>query len=406
MLYLLMREPFGRAAALAAGLLAAFSFGLDVLGSAATSEGLYLLLLFGILLAIRAPAGPPNGGRSTWIRAAAIGVGAGLLALTRAEGIVLGSALAALWILSPVEARRPADAPARRLGRLAITLALIAFAAAAITLAPWTIRNARSLHAWNETTGRSIGVRLPTFVPVTSYGPLNFALANNGLATGGFQRKALSEGSSAPVLDLAIPQHRHYFLHGTAEGLSWIARHPGDYAALALRKLGIATRALDLGWTPWNLPMGRSGTRPPVDLFRPDSSWLRWLQLLLAGAGIALALRARPRRTRAILSLLLPVASVLLATLLFFGYVRQGMLAAPFLFAFEGIAIASAASRLPTRVRSFFHRRTAQAALLVLCLALLTAAALQNRNYVATGETDRPGGMLLRDAPIHLAPAR
>jgi 4-amino-4-deoxy-L-arabinose transferase-like glycosyltransferase len=390
MLYLLLRDSAGRAAALAAGLLAVFSFGLDAIGVSATSEGIFMLLALGLLLLARRE---PGDAKRPEIRAITLGFGSGLLALTRAEGIFLGIAVLAVW-LSPL-----ARGQTKRCARLAG----IAAAGLLLALAPWTIRNAVRLSEWNERAGRGMGATLPTFVPLTAYGPLNFALANNDEATGGFQRKILTSRSETAVLDLADPQHRHYFLHGTGDGMRWIVSHPDRFASLALRKLGITARALDLGWLPWNLPAGRRGTRLPVDLFHPDAGGLRWAQILLAAAGIALLVR-RGHERRLLLLLAIPPITVLLATLLFFGYVRLGMTAAPSIFAFEGIAIAAIAARLPRGARLLLSRPLAWRILLAAALALLVFAGTQSRDYRASGTSDRPGGQLQRDAPIRIEP--
>jgi hypothetical protein len=390
MLYLFLRAPAGRGVALAAGLLAALSFGLDAIGVSATSEGLYILLFLGLLLSARAY---PKEGRPGILRAFFLGAGAGLLALTRAEGILLGLGLVAVW-LAPLVRARP---------RRSAVLALVAAAGLIVALAPWTIRNAVRLAEWNASTGRAIGTRLPTFVPLTAYGPLNFALANNDSATGEFQRKLLTSRSETAVLDLGDPQHRHYFLHGTREGVRWITAHPGRFASLAVRKLGITLRAFDLGWLPWNVPLGRTGTRLPVDLFHPAATGLWLAQLLLAGAGAAAALRSG-KNGRLVLLLALPPVTAFAASLLFFGYVRLGMTAAPSIFAFEGFAIAAAAGRLPSPWRIRFRRPVVWGTLLAAMFVLLAIAAAQNRDYTASGSTDRPGGLLQRDAAMKIAP--
>ena len=245
-------------------------------------------------------------------------------------------------------------------------------------------------------------MRLPTFVPITSYGPLNFALANNAQATGGFQRSLLSSRSREAVLDLADPQHRHYFLNGAGEGLRWIAGHPGGFLALAARKIDIVTRSLDLGWTPWNLPLGRTGTRRPVDIFAPDRSGLRFLQTALLGAGVWLLTRRRAHRS--LLLLACPIAGALLAGVFFFGYVRLGVLTLPFVFALEGVAIAGLAGRLPAGLRERLSRGAIPWILTAAALAVLAFAATQDRNYSASGSTDRPGGKLIRDAEVRIFP--
>ena len=318
-------------------------------------------------------------GRSGIIRGALLGLFTGLLGLTRAEGLVVG-----------VAGPRDLDPPASpiRAAPLRTGRARMGYRAHR-RLSPWTIRNAMSLTDWNASKGAEIGVRLPTFVPVTAYGPLNFALANNAQSTGGFSRSLLSSRQEhAAVLDLADPQHRHYFLHGTREGLRWIAGHPGAAAKLAMRKLDIVTRALDLGWTPWNLPLGRAGTRrPSISLPRIEAG-LRWAQLVLIGVGIWLLSRRGTGRITLLLAA--PIAGALLTSLIFFGYVRLGAVVLPFSSRSKG-CVGGVAGRLPQALRSGLARPLVAwiltaAALAVLILARNTGSQLHRKRL------DRPAG--------------
>ncbi len=391
LLFLSLRRAIGRGAALAAALLACFSFALDALGTAATSEGLSMILvLWMVLLAMAARF---DGDARPRRRAALLGLLTGLAALARAEGVAAGLLIFAAW--SCVGRSAP--------WRSRVAPSLFWVGALALVLAPWTIRNAVSLSAWNESVGRGIGVELPRFVPITSYGPLNFALANHDGASGGFSRALLRSKSEVAVLDLADPEHARHFIHGGEIGLAWISRRPGAFLRLAGRKIEIASRALDLGWTPWNLPLGRSGTRLPVDLFAPDRSGLRYAQILLAVAGAALLLRrSRDRSTLAILAA--PIVALLAANVLFFGYVRLGALALPYLFALEGIALAALAARLPAGWKARIAGRWGVGIAIAAAIAILAVAATQDRNYTASGTSDRPGGKLIRDAPIRIVP--
>lgn len=398
---ILMRHGAGRSAAIAAGLLCALSFGLDVIGGAATTEGIYLLLGLGLLWFT-------GRGIARTRDALVAGAGVGLLGLIRAEGILFGALAAAAGIAWPwtgAAHQRAGRTGLPALARATAPRAAAVLAGLVIVLSPWTIRNAVRLREWNQTTGAALGTRLPTFVPITAYGPLNFALANNDLATGGFQRSLLSSGKDQAVLQLGDPQHRHYFLAGTREGLRWITTRPSRFAALVTRKLDIATRAFDLGWTPWNIPSGRTGLRRPVDMFSPDMSWLRWLTIALAAAGAWILCR-RPGGGRLAVLLAIPLLSLLVSTVLFFGYVRQGALAIPSVFAFAAVAIAEGLARVPEGMRRALSSRRATWGWIALVLAIEGAAALQDRNYEASGSADTPGGKLLRDAPMRITPAR
>lgn len=391
LLFTTLRDLIGRGPALITALLACFSFALDGLGTAATSEGVNMLLvLLMVRVAIRAPfdttARPER-------RALLLGLLTGLAALTRAEGLAVGLLVLLAWSFAG-----RTGAPRKRM-----IPAVAWIAGLVLALAPWTIRNAASLSAWNDRVGSGIGVELPRFVPITAYGPLNFALANHEGATGGFSRSLLRSNRDVAVLDLADPEHARHFLHGTAIGMRWIGEHPGAFLRLAVRKVEITSRSLDLGWTPWNLPMGRSGTRLPVDLFAPDRSGLRWLQILLIGAGAVLLWRRGGARS-AVWTIAAPIAGMLSATILFFGYVRLGALALPYLFAFEGVALAALGERLPQEWRKRLRNRWVGRTAIAAAAVMLLAAALQSRDYTATGTSDRPGGKLLRDAPMQIRP--
>jgi len=393
LLYRILRDWVGRGTAAVAGVLAAFSFGLDMIGTAATSEGTYLILL---MVAVYLAARAPEEGRRGLVRGAAIGALGGLAALTRAEGLLATILIAAVWL--------GREAIARTHRRVALRAALAWSIGLLCVILPWTIRNAVVLSEWNAGPGRTMGTRLPTLVPITSYGPLNFALANCDSATGGFQRKLLPSKATSGVLDLSDPQHRHYFLHGGSEGLGWIAGHPGAFARLAGRKLDITSRALDLGWTAWNLPLGRTGVRRPVDVFAPGATGLRWAQLVLSLAGAWILLRRRGRGQALLLAA--PIVSAVLAAVLFFGYVRLGVLALPFLFAFEGVALSRLSDRFPDRARRVLRARWTRWTLAAVAAAILILATVQNRNYRASGTTDRPGGKLDPDAEMRITPIR
>lgn len=360
-LFWVARRYVGRGVALAAALLATYSFGLYVISVAPVSESFYLLVLLtccGLLAGLPHPLGAAAGapgsapsGRApgastsgasaadgsassnspaTFLRAAGLGVGLGLLSLTRAEGLgvallIIGLGLAAaLWRTS--RAKAPASAGSRWRSTAVWGLAALAFV---LTLLPWTIRNHQTLSRFNTQFGDQVEAPLPTFAPVTAYGPLNFALANNDLADGTFSREILTSGAKVAVLDLKDPQHYDYFLNGYGIGWDWIASHPTEFLGLVFERWKLFGDSLTLGWTQWNLPGGLNGVRRPVDLFVPDRGWLSWILLPLIVTGLVLQLRAggAPRRW-ALLTLALTSVGML-ATGAFFGYARLGVLLTP-----------------------------------------------------------------------------
>lgn len=408
LLWLLLRRYLPPGAALAGALLAAWSYGLSLLSVAAVSEGLYLVLLLTALLlftAVRA-----GGTRALPVRAAGLGVLLGLLALTRAEGLGVAAALlvwggASAWRAPSAQASAPNVSRRRR-----VVPWVMAAAGLCLALAPWTIRNAVTLTRVNRTATPAGLPPLPTFVPTTAYGPLNFALANHAAAPGWFTRTLLTSGLQRGVLDLRDPQHRESFVHGYRQGWTFIRTTPGAFLRLAGRKLALLARSLRLGWLQWDLPGGLRGTRYPVDLATPDSPAAVPVHLLLLAPGIWMLAagsggvdRARGREWLRLTGLL--GALTVLACVAFFGYARQGALLLPFLFGVEGVTLAAAASGAAARVPWLRRRPTrALAAVILAVWAVELCGAFQNRDFIATGETQAGSRMLNRDSVMHLAP--
>jgi hypothetical protein len=421
LLWLLLRRFVPPGAALAGALLAAWSFGLSLVSICAVSEGLYLLLLLAALLCfvrLREGGGRTDDARGGGPRGPAGGVVPalfggllGLLALTRAEGLGVAAALLVWGAAGALRALAREARPARKAAAFrAIRPWAIALLALGVTLAPWTIRNAVTLERANRASPPELPP-LPTLVLATAYGPLNFALANHAGAPGHFTRSLLTSGLTRGVLDLRDPQHRDVFVHGYRRGWQFIREEPAAYLRLAGRKLALLARALRLGWFQWDLPGGLAGTRYPVDLVTPDSPAAipAHLVLLLPGiwmlaAGRAGVERARGRDWLRLCAVLLGLT--LLATLAFFGYARQGALLLPFLCGIEGVALAAAASRVGSRLPAFARRRPARSviALVVVLWLVELAGAFQDRDFIASGETEAGGRMLNRDSVLTLRP--
>jgi hypothetical protein len=158
-----------RVGLLAAGLAAVFP-PLVMLNASLLSEVLFLPLVLALVLAVLAYR--RSGGHLGW--AAAIGALCGLAALTRAVGVVLLiPAVLATWHVRP------------RFGVRALVAPVLALGLAALTIAPWTIRNAAAFHQFvplttqagfslagtyndvaRESSGYRTGLwRLPTSIP-------------------------------------------------------------------------------------------------------------------------------------------------------------------------------------------------------------------------------------------------
>jgi hypothetical protein len=188
---------------------------------------------------------------------------------------------------------------------------------------------------------------LARFPFVSSYGPLNFSLANHPGATGGFDFSpleqppplaggaesypyALVSGLPPGQLSFVYPPHLRLFNEGYSLGWKWIADHPGEFARLAGRKLSIFWSGAALGCTGYNFPLGLSGVRRPVDLVAPGGGGIpsAWRVGVLIVS--ALGLLAGWRRV-ALWPWLLLLASKVGTTVLFFGYARQGATVVPVL---------------------------------------------------------------------------
>jgi Dolichyl-phosphate-mannose-protein mannosyltransferase len=404
LLYLLARPYLGRAAALIAALLCAWHFGLYVIGVAPVTEGTYLAVLMLCLLLwsrrcehpLAAPGVEPGG----WRAALLLGLLLGFLALIRAEGVLIAVLLVGIGLLPRL--RRPTAAGLRPWGLIALGWIL--------AVAPWTVRNAVRLSEINAQLAAQLAEPLPTFVPLTIYGPVNLALANNSQADGTFSRAFLASQSTSPTLDLTDPQHLELILHGDRVARRWIFEHPGDFARLVGRKWSLFFTAWSLGWTQWDWPGGLDGVRRPVDVFAPASqaAWGLGLPFALLGLLCCLATPGGPRRWA--LLVLLMTAAGMMTTGLFFGYVRQGLVALPFWLTLTAAALVWFGERLAKATSGFTFaaidppRRLLAllGGLALVLLALELWGTRANRNYQATG-TNVPGETYLdRDQPVYL----
>jgi 4-amino-4-deoxy-L-arabinose transferase-like glycosyltransferase len=152
---------WGRRSALISSAIAAVYPPLVLVGSSLMSESLFIPLALGSVLAALSARSSPH--RLRW--AVASGLLLGLGALTRGNGLALIIPIAALvWSGRPLLSRRALAAPAA----LLLTVAL--------TLVPWTIRNANTFHE---------------FVPITT---------ETGYATAGTFSDAAAHFSEFPAL--------------------------------------------------------------------------------------------------------------------------------------------------------------------------------------------------------------
>jgi dolichyl-phosphate-mannose-protein mannosyltransferase len=147
LLYLLAHRLFGRRVAVVACALAAVYPPLVMASTSILSEVAFIPLEIAALLAATYARRAAVPGRTLrW--AVAAGVLAGLVCLARSAGLVL-IPVVALLVWTPRGAR---DASLTRWGWQALATPAVAVLAAALTLAPWTIRNAVALHRFVPVT--------------------------------------------------------------------------------------------------------------------------------------------------------------------------------------------------------------------------------------------------------------
>ena len=246
--------------------------------------------------------------RLPWPGALAIGFVMAAGSLTRAEHLALWPFLL-LFVLRERTRALPLRAHALRWGGAALLSVAL--------LLPWAVRNAAAIGRYNERTASL--EPMSRAVLVSSYGPVNFAIANGAHADGGFRPDGLERLAGTAKLELADARVRELFIHGYAVGLRWLWENPGAAVSLLWRKLERWLDGFRLGWGVSNLPGGLRGNRAPVDLFVPEGEWLRWPLAVLLAVGVAFSLRSAHR---AFLLCSLVVAHRLVVTLLFFGYAR------------------------------------------------------------------------------------
>jgi Flp pilus assembly protein TadD len=259
------RGLFGEAAGLVAGVLLAtagvITFHEIVLLQSALDPLLMAAFGWALLRALRSEAG------GWWAGAGGL---AALFALNRPNALV-GAAGIALWLLLRAAQRRTRGT----------IVAAVAFAAAvAAGLAPAAIRNVAA-------TGR--------LTLVSSHGGLNFYIGNRAGADGTYQappgitpsiagqaHDARVVAEAAAGRALSDPEVSGHF---TGLALGWIREHPGDAAALFVRKLWLVIHRVEL-------PLNYSYAYYVLD----EPTILRWLPIgawCLVPLGLA-GLLARP----------------------------------------------------------------------------------------------------------------
>jgi 4-amino-4-deoxy-L-arabinose transferase-like glycosyltransferase len=318
LLYLLARRAFGRREATVAAVGLALLPGQILWNDVLIAETLYtfLLVAFFVLIAYLP--------RRPWV-AVVLGVAVGLAALTRGEGLILiPAAIAVQWRALP------------RAQLLRWSAALVA--AAVLTVAPWTIRNAHLTH---------------TFIPISSNASITFYSGHNPRAEGAqnYAPPSLERGLPAFAPEREVAESK--VLRHAA--LRFMAHHPGRELVLIPLKLLNLIRGdwHALEWVNAKLPGKpapiRGRWQVPIRVLA-DATFYALLAATLAS--LALFGRALWRRdaTRGVLVLFL-------AALFMYGFVYYGnfryrapleplmlLVAAPLLVRLRSSAAATAAS--------------------------------------------------------------
>ncbi len=349
---LLRRNPVLRWSALPIALLLPLVFGEILLSSVANNEAFYRLLLALILLL-------------GWRRPVVGGFLQAAATLTRAEHLVVVPLLLAVALVRPVRRRA----------------ALVAASTAVVLLLPYAAVTSMGLRSYNARHAATLPESLPAVVPVSFYGPLNFALAQTEEDIF-FSRRSLpiSRGAAA-ALDPNHPVHNAYIVHGYRVGLEAIGDDPQRFALRSLRKAVFSLRAFVYGWTWRDFPKPPEWRRWPVDM---ASSRAPVYEALL-GALMLIGVWAL-RRERTLMAIGLGLVTYRLAiNIAFFPYLRSMMIAAPF-----GVVLAV------TGV-GYLLRRSARPVLIVMLAGMAAfhlATAASKRQYLIAGERDAQGTII------------
>jgi len=179
---------------------------------------------------------------------------------------------------------------------------------------------------------------LSRWIFVSSQGPLSFALANHPAAGGGFSKAALLNPhfGGDPKLNLTMPSHLRLYNHGYAVGLGYIASDINGWLKNVGLKLSHFGDGITLGFAAWNLPIGRTLVRRPVDLATAEEGavpiW-RIAVLALIGLGMAVAVMGRMAGIWFLI-----ILYKVIVIILFYGYARQAAAILPAFYLFIALA--------------------------------------------------------------------
>jgi hypothetical protein len=402
-------EIAGLWAMVAVSLLGAFHFGHVVEGTVANSEALYSLCVAAFMWSSWRWLRDQVSQRGTeW--AILTGVIGGAATLVRAEFV---AAAVVLGVAAWRAGREPAVATSREIASRVPAGGAWAFAAAfGLMLTPTTVWHWRTLSAFNAAhvgqTGRSrLAGPLPTFAPITSYGPFNFAMANHADADGGPNRDhpmldrcdpEMEASLSGGQLDLQCDAAYELYVSGYRIGAAWLAEEPRQALTLMGRKIAYTIDFLAHGYLIDDLGAGVEGVRRRVDMLDPGAGWLLPIHFVLVVAGVMVVKRRPP----ALVITLAPLVALVGSILGFYGYVRLGVAYIPAFWILQGAAVAAAAARFDL-VQRVPPAKIISAA--VVTMAVLLSYELVRldspRTLLVDGPRDR-AGRVVQDETVYL----
>ena len=372
--YFTGRELLGKTAAQTGIILCAASFTLIVIAGGLNTETVYLFTsAWAVALFVALYRENHFAAASPAPTAFVFGIAAGAALLSRSEFALVLLGLFAFGVTRP-------GWPSAKKMRIAASAAC----GAALLILPWTARNYFYLSEFNK---RLTSVTLPVIVPVAMNGPFNFFEGHSPSANGTYSPAVTQtrlEYGYLVNLDYSNPDHLRMVRDGYAIGWRYLLEHPRHELAMLPVKLTVFFNGFANGMLPGNVPAGLNGTvENAADSFVPDSKMALWAGMFLAGIGAFTLWRRReagPERW----IIVLPLASVLAATLIFYGLSRMVFPALPYYY-----LLAAAGIERLWRTTGIRPART-DAAFFGAALLLLVAGWLQSREITVVSKT--PGG--------------
>ncbi len=361
--YFTGRELAGKTAAQIGIVLCAASFTLIFIAGGLNTENVYLFTM-AWAMALFVALYREKYFAAAWPAPAAFlfGIAAGAALLTRSEFALVLLGFLALGVT------RPGWPSARKM-----RIAAAAACGIALLVLPWTARNYFYLSEFNKKLAE---IKMPVIVPLAMNGPFNFYEGHSPLANGTYApavvRIQLENGYFAN-LDYNNPDHLRMVRDGFVIGWRYLLEHPQHELAMLQVKLTVFINGFANGMLPGNFPAGLTGTvENAADSFVPDSKLALWAGMLLACAGGFTLWRRREAGAERWI-IILPLASVLAATLMFYGLSRMVFPVLPYYYLLAAAGI--------QHIRRATGLRPAQSdtALFGAVLLLLAAGWLQTR---------------------------